>query len=48
MESQPQNPEFRNIPETFTHAFIYTINLTSEVMEARKVLLFQCLSLYEQ
>ena len=22
MESQPQNPEFRNNPETFTHAII--------------------------
>ena len=23
MESQPQNPEFRINPETFTHAFIF-------------------------
>ena len=22
MESQPQNPEFRNNPETFTHVFV--------------------------
>ena len=23
MESHPQNPEFRNNPETFTHEYIY-------------------------
>ena len=23
MESQPQNPEFRNNPENFTHAYIF-------------------------
>ena len=25
MESQPQNPEFRNTPETFTHGDIFTV-----------------------
>ena len=25
MESQPQNPEFRNNPETFTHAVILSV-----------------------
>ena len=50
MESQPQNPEFRNNPENF-HPCILTIirriNTTSESSKAIQLIIFQHFSLYE-